>query len=229
MSPESAAYLADLAQIAGDITVVSAVLFGAFELSGYRKQRRDAVAAELMRTFYSPALANVICVVQSFPGGATVDDFRRKGDEPERAAVLISMTFETMGLLVFERIAPIDLVEKLAGGAIVAMWRRLRPWLAAIQQEQAQPSWAEWFEWLAGQCDKRKRAQEPAYLKYRDWQPWRSRVRRRHGIRPDGVGQSPAGARPRSRALMGPPSPRTPRPIRSQPTMSRRSTCHPAR
>ena len=171
MNPDSIAYVANIAQIAGDATVIVAVLFGLFELSEYRKQRRDAVAAELMRTFYSPELAKAVYLIRSLPESATADDLRRRGDEYEQAAVLVSMSFETMGLLVFERIAPIDLVEKLAGGIIVVMWHRLRPWLAQIRHEQSQPSWAEWFEWLSEQCERRKRAQEPAHLKYKDWQP----------------------------------------------------------
>lgn len=171
MTPDSISYFADIAQIVGEVTVVFAILFGLFEISEYRKQRRDAVAAELMHTFYSPDLAHAIYVVRALPEDASADDIRRMGGEFEEAAILISMNFETMGLLVFERITPIELVEKLAGGVIVVMWRKLRPWLSQIRQEQSQPSWAEWFEWLAGQCERRKLGQEPAYRKYADWHP----------------------------------------------------------
>lgn len=171
MNPESIAYIADIAQIAGEVTVIIAILFGVFELSEYRKQRRVTVAAELMHNFYSADLANAIYLIRGLPADITADDLRRKGDEYERAAVLISMSFETMGLLVFERIAPIDLVNKLAGGVVAVMWHRLRPWLERVRQEQSQPSWAEWFEWLAQQCERRKRIQEPAYTKYKDWRP----------------------------------------------------------
>lgn len=76
-----------------------------------------------------------------------------------------------MGLMAFERIAPLELVEKLAGGLVVVMWRKLSPWLERVREEQSQPSWAEWFQWLAQQCERRKTAQEPAYTKHRDWKP----------------------------------------------------------
>ena len=163
--------VADIAEIASAVTVIFGILFGLFQLSEFRQQRRNAVAAELMRNFYSADLANAIAIIRSLPDHISAEDLRRKGDEVERAAVLISTNFETMGLMAFERIAPLALVERLAGGVVVVMWHKLGPWLARVREEQSQPSWAEWFQWLAQQCERRKIAQEPAYLKYRDWQP----------------------------------------------------------
>ena len=76
---------------------------------------------------------------------------RALGSGHEDAALVIGTRFETMGLLVFERIAPFKLVENLCGGIVVVMWRKLGPWLEAVRIEQAQPSWGEWFQWLAQQ------------------------------------------------------------------------------
>ena len=163
--------IANIAEIASAATVIFGILFGLFQLSEYRTQRRNAVAAELMRNFYSADLANAVAIIRNLPDDVSADDLRKKGDEVERAAVLISTNFETMGLMAFERIAPMELVEKLAGGVVVVMWHKLRPWLQRVREEQSQPSWAEWFQWLAQQCERRKTAQEPAYTKYKDWQP----------------------------------------------------------
>jgi hypothetical protein len=81
------------------------------------------------------------------------------------------MTFETMGLLVFERIAPFKLVLELAGGMIVVMWHKLGPWMHQVRKEQLQPSWAEWFDWLALQCERHKNLQAPAYEEHADCIP----------------------------------------------------------
>ena len=163
--------IANISQIAGMATIIGGTVFGLFELSEYRKQRRDAVAAELMRAFMNANLAHAITMIRDLPDGVSADDLRRKGPETESAAVLINTTFETMGLLVFERIAPFDLVLKLAGGIIVVMWHKLRPWINQIRQEQSQPSWAEWFQWLAQQCERHKNSLEPAYTRHGDWRP----------------------------------------------------------
>jgi hypothetical protein len=76
-----------------------------------------------------------------------------------------------MGLLVFQRIAPFGLVVELAGGIIVVMWHKLGPWLNQIRVEQSQPSWAEWFQWLAQQCARHKSHGAPAYAKHVNWIP----------------------------------------------------------
>ena len=76
-----------------------------------------------------------------------------------------------MGLLVFERIASFNLVVQLAGGFIVVMWRKLGPWLNEMRVEQCQPSWAEWFQWLAQQCESHKDPGAPAYAQHADWIP----------------------------------------------------------
>ncbi|MGD8575186.1 MAG: hypothetical protein PVJ40_09575 [Gammaproteobacteria bacterium] len=171
MDSEALAYLADIVQIASAVTIIVGIVFALFQISEYRKQRRNAVAGEVMRTFYSPALSDAICLIVSLPDDTTADELRHRGADYERAAVLISISFETMGLLVFERIAPLVLVEELAGGTVVVVWRKLRGWIGDFRAEQSQPSWGEWFEWLALLCDRRKTGQEPAYSKYRDWQP----------------------------------------------------------
>lgn len=163
--------IADIAQIASAATIVGGIVFGLMQLSEYRKQRRDAVAAELMRAFMSSELSNAIALIRALPDGVSAEELRRYGPETERAAVIVNMTFETMGLLVFKRIAPFSLVLDLAGGIITVMWHKLGPWMSQVRVEQTQPSWAEWFQWLAMQCERHKNLQAPAYSKYLDWMP----------------------------------------------------------
>jgi hypothetical protein len=163
--------LSSLSQIASAITIVAGTVFALIQLSEYRKQRREAVAGELMRTFMSPDLADAVIVLRRLPDGVSAEELRLAGPEAERAAVHLVMTFETMGLLVFERTAPFNLVQDLCGGIVVVMWRKLGPWLETIRVEQDQPSWAEWFQWLAQQLEKHKLQQEPAYTKHRGWGP----------------------------------------------------------
>ena len=163
--------IASISQIVGTATVIGGTIFGLIQLTEFKKQRRDAVAGELMRAFMSPELANALTLIKALPDGASIEDMRRNGPETERAAVLIATTFETMGLLVYERIAPFQLTVELAGGIVVVMWHKLGPWLSEIRQQQSQPTWAEWFQWLAQQCEKHKRAQDPAYITHMNWTP----------------------------------------------------------
>ena len=124
-----------------------------------------------MRTFIDKEFAYAITVLKDLPGGTTAEELRSRGPNVEKAAVLICTSFETMGLLVFERIAPFKLVVALAGGITVVMWQKLEPWITEIRVEQLQPSWAEWFQWLAQQCQHHKARDIPAYVRHSSWTP----------------------------------------------------------
>jgi hypothetical protein len=162
---------ANIAEIIGAGSIVSAVIFGSFQIREYRKRREVIVTAELMRSFYGPDFARAVSLVRTLPDSTTASDLRSRGPEYEQAAILITTTFETMGLLAFRNIAPFSLVQELAGGLIVVTWKKLAVWLDTVREEQSQPSWAEWYQWLAQQMEKTKPLSEPAYVKHRDWQP----------------------------------------------------------
>jgi hypothetical protein len=160
-----------LSQLVGTATIVGGTVFALVQLAEIKKQRRDGVAGELMRSFMDAEFANALTIIRGLPDGVSAEELRLAGPEAERAAVLICTTFETMGLLVFQRIAPFPLVLELTGGIVVVMWRKLDSWLMQIRVEQSQPSWAEWFQWLAQQCERHKRGRTPAYVRYDDWSP----------------------------------------------------------
>ncbi len=164
--------IANLAEIIGALTIISGAAFGLYQLSEYKKQRREQIASELMKTFYSPELSRAVALIRSLPDGASAEVLREDlGPAGEEAAIQLCTIFETMGVLVHERIAPFTLVEQLAGGMICVMYRKLTPWLNTVRLEQQQPSWAEWFQWLAEQLAERKKSAEPAYEQFKNWKP----------------------------------------------------------
>ena len=172
MSEWNLQIVANIAQIVGAGTIITALVFGSFQIREYRKRRENAVAVELMRSFYSPDFARAMSLVRLLPDAVSAEDLRARGPDFEQAAILIATTFETMGLLAYRNIAPFSLVKELAGGVTVVMWKKLSVWLETIREEQAQPSWAEWFQWLAEQLVKVQKPESlPAHLKFKDWRP----------------------------------------------------------
>ena len=163
--------IANLAEILGAVTLISGVVFGLYQLSEFRKQRSELIALELMKTFYSPELSQAFALIRVLPDQASSEQLKSLGPEGEAAAVQICTIFETMGVLVHERIAPFALVEQLAGGMLCVMYRKLAVWLEDVRIEQQQPSWAEWFQWLAEQLTERKKDAVPAHIKHRQWRP----------------------------------------------------------
>jgi hypothetical protein len=167
------ATLANVAEIFGSLTIVGGAIFAVVQLREFRAQRREAVAVELIRAFHDPELAHAVNLVRKLPDGASAEALRSRGPEYERAAVMISTTYETIALLVFRRMASFEMVRDLTGGLAVVMWRKLAQWMDSVRAEQAQPSWAEWFQWLAEQLARegdRKEA-SPAYRKFAAWRP----------------------------------------------------------
>jgi hypothetical protein len=171
MTGLSLSTIANVAEIVGGGSIFTGMIFGFFQIRQYRAQQRDAIATNLMQTFYSRDLAQAIALLHSLPDGLSEHELRSRGPEYTEAAVTVTTSFETMGLLVFKRIAPLDLVLDLAGGIITAMSRKLARWQEDVRVSQDQPSWGEWFDWLGDRTRQAKHADEPAHLRYRDWKP----------------------------------------------------------
>ena len=121
-----------------------------------------------MNTFYNADLARAISLLHEIPDGASAEEIGGKGREYTEAALIVSTTFETMGLMVYKKLAPTDLVIELVGGIVVSMHRKLAAWLATLRDEQKQPSFAEWFEWLALVAHEHKEEDQPAYRPAKD-------------------------------------------------------------
>jgi len=171
MGELSLATLGNLAEIIGAGSIVTGLVFGLFQIRQYRVQQRDVVAINLAQTFYNQDLAKALALMQNVPDGISLAELREMGPEFEQAALTVCTSFETMGLLVFKRIAPLDLVLDLAGGIVSVMCHKLRRWQNDLREEQAQPSWGEWFEWLGDRALERKNTVEPAHIRYKSWKP----------------------------------------------------------
>jgi len=171
MELQSLATMANVAEIIGACSIVTGLVFGWFQLRQYRVQQRDNIATNLMQTFYSRDLARAMARLQEMPDGVSLDELRAKGTDYMEAAVTVTTSFETMGLMVFKRIAPLDLVIDLAGGIVTTMSRKLARWQEDVRIEQQQPSWGEWFEWLGEQAKRVESSREPAHIRHRDWKP----------------------------------------------------------
>jgi hypothetical protein len=162
---------ANIAEIIGAGSIIIGFAFGWIQIRHLRNQQRDAVAINLAQTFYNKDLAEAIAIVQSVPDGISLKEMRDLGQEYQLAAITVVTSFETMGLLIFKRVAPMDLVMDLAGGIVSVMCKKLRRWQDDLREEQQQPSWGEWFEWLGDQALAIKQNVEPAHIRHRNWKP----------------------------------------------------------
>lgn len=160
---------ASIAEIAAAISIIIGMIFGFFQLRYFRVQRRDTIACDLTQTFYNKDLAQAVALIQSLPDGVSLEEMKQLGQHYVDAAITVTTSFETMGLLVFKRVASLSFVLDLAGGMVTTMSRKLKRWQEDVRVEQEQPSWGEWFDWLGEQAAREKSRSQPAHIAHRNW------------------------------------------------------------
>jgi hypothetical protein len=169
--------LSNLAEIIGAAIVVGGVAFAFVQLAYFRRQRHDLAAIELARSFENPEFAHALRLVLSLPEGVSAKKLRGMDSQYEDAAMLVSLTLESIAIMVHRRITTLDMVWELMGGVVLSSWARLRVWAEDVRKEQGREKFDEWIQWL---CDQMRRhmelTTEPAYLRHKDWRPKRISV-----------------------------------------------------
>ena len=79
--------LANVAQILGAVAVVAAIVFGFVQIRQFRVQRRDAAAAELVRSFQDASFTQSFRLITALPDNATSEELRSGGRAMEEAAL----------------------------------------------------------------------------------------------------------------------------------------------
>src|SRR5205814_5062302 len=127
----------------------AALIFAAAQIGYYRQRRRRDAMLELVRSFQSPAFTSALRRVLSLPDGADTQKIREVlGPDGEDAVYLVSLTWESIGLLLFRRELTLDLIDDFFSGPILLSWQNLQvyavEWLRVINRVIV----SEWFLWL---------------------------------------------------------------------------------
>jgi hypothetical protein len=167
-----------LANLINAFAVTAGVIFAAAQIRYYRQRRRREVMLELVRSFQSPAFTSALRRVLSLPDGANAQKIREVlGPDGEDDVYLVSLTWESIGVLLFRRELTLDLVDDFFSGPILLSWQKLRvyaeDWRRALNRETG----SEWFHWLAEQMMEREKLAPPvpAYIAHRTWRDTRRR------------------------------------------------------
>ena len=177
-------YMANIAEIFGALLVVIGVIFALVEIRHLRRQRQETAAMEIMRAFQSPEFTSALRLVMDFEQECSNCRDMSISQELQDAAMLVSTTMESIGLMVYQRIVPFGLVQQLMGGTIKASWRVLKPHTELLREKLCRPSVHEWFQWLSERMSEypEYRDEEGAYSKYLQWKPEKGAVsKQKHG------------------------------------------------
>ena len=157
---------ASIAEIIGAFTLVSGATFGVIQLIEYRRRRRFSVAADLCRAFSQPELARAVVLLMSMPDRQNLKDFESSEPRHCEAALLVLMTYETMGLLVQKRIASFQIVQELTGGLLLTLWEKLDVLVRETRETTGNQRFAEWVEWLVNRIRVCEGEMQPAYVRF---------------------------------------------------------------
>src|SRR6266705_1289368 len=161
-----------LANLINAIAVTAGVIFAAAQIRYYRPRRQREAMLELVRSFQSPAFTSALRRVLSLPDGADTQKIREVlGPDGEDAVYLVSLTWESIGLLLFRRELTLDLIDDFFSGPILLSWKKLQVLAEEWRRAQNRETGSEWFHWLAERMMERERLSPPvpAYVAHRDW------------------------------------------------------------
>ena len=160
--------LSNLAEVIGAAVVLGIVAFAFVQLAQFRRQRFDMVAIELARSFQTSEFAHAVRLVLSLPNRVTAKSMR-EDPKYDEAAMLVSLTLETVGIMVHRRIRSLDIVWELMGGMVLASWEKIHVSAGQQREEQGGAKFDEWIQWLCDQIKQSLQGWDSTYLQYREW------------------------------------------------------------
>ena len=164
--------ISTIANLINAIAVTAGVIFAAAQIRQYRQRRERDAMLELVRSFQSPAFTAALRRVLSLPDGADSAKIRDVlGPDGEDAVYLVSLTWESLGVLVFRRQITLDLVDDFFSGPLVISWQKLEVYSEEWRRTLNRETGNEWFHWLAERMLEREKTSPPipAYVAHRHW------------------------------------------------------------
>jgi hypothetical protein len=164
--------ISTIANLINAIAVTAGVIFAATQVREFRAQRRRQSMYTLVQTFQSADFAKALRRIFELPDDLDRAAIRAKvGPEGEDAIYFVSTTWETIGVLVFQKELTLDLVDDFFSGPIIISWRKLERYFEELRREWQRETLFEWFQWLAERMMEResKLPPVPAHIAHRDW------------------------------------------------------------
>ena len=164
--------LASMAEIFSAVVVVGGLAFGLIQIHHYRRQRSETAAIELLRSFQNPEFSRALRAVLAMPNGVRKKDLGECSEHQQNSIMVVFLTFESIGVMVFRDIVPIDMVDELMGGVCIESWARLKEYTQDSRNDSNRDTLSEWYQWLAERLEERhiRIGRRAAYDQHRHWQ-----------------------------------------------------------
>ncbi|MGB1697966.1 MAG: DUF4760 domain-containing protein [Thermoplasmatota archaeon] len=164
--PEALPYI----QFFGQMALISAAAFAGYQFLLHRREREENNAVAVLSRIQDAEFRSAYQQIWDLPLHATAEDIRARGPKTEDAVQCVALTFESLGVMVHNRIVDIELVDQIIGGFLRESWRRCEHYVETRRSELGTRRWAEWYQWLAEQLAVDERRKIGAYVAFKDWE-----------------------------------------------------------
>jgi hypothetical protein len=163
--------LAAILNTVSTIAIVGALIFTALQVRQGNLTRRDQSAVTVIQTSQSDSWSHALELLSNLPANAQLADVDKCGSEVARALFDYGVKLETIGYMVFRRMAPLGTVDDLMGGVVLTYWSRADAWVANERIRTGNPKFFEWCQWLAERILELEatRGHQPAHTRHRNW------------------------------------------------------------
>ena len=157
---------ADVLNLVSTITLIGALVFTGLQVRTANRARREQAAVTVIQTTaLSENSARILELLGEIAEGASASVIDNLDAEARRQILQFGLRLEITGYMVSHRMVDLQIVNDLAGGAILGFWSRVKNWSEERRKRTGQDEFLEWCEWLATQIarDRATRAYVPAY------------------------------------------------------------------
>ena len=151
----STEFIGLLANLALTLSLIVGLIFGIAQVRTANKDRHERLTLEALRNFQSREFAELIHYVTRHKVPATLEELAALPANEQVLLIQFGQQMESLGMLVYERLIDIDLVDKTLGSFVSTSWNKFKKLYFDIRVKTKDPFMSEYFQLLAERLDKR--------------------------------------------------------------------------
>jgi hypothetical protein len=153
--------------------VIIGILYGLIELRQYKTDRKRDEALLVLNSFQTPAFMRGLMKVVDLPDGLDMKGVADYLGEDLESVMFVLLTFERMGVLVYQRQLTLDVVDDALSGPLMISWKKLAKTVTELRADHNRDTSFEWYQWLVERMleHEAKNPPVPAYIAHADWKP----------------------------------------------------------
>jgi hypothetical protein len=161
-----------LVDIISTIAIIIGIGFGINQLRQYQSSRKRDSSQYLLNSYQTAEFLEGICTILSLPDGLTKKEIEEKVWDDVGLIFLVMSTWESIGILVFQKEIPMDMVDAAFSGPLLVSWEKLKLYVIGMRKEHQRDTFFEWYQWLYDRLIEREKEKHPvpAHVEHKDWE-----------------------------------------------------------